>query len=277
MAHHSDALIIVRHVGERTRGLCREILARQVRDGDLVEVTGHPFATTLRASFEAGLAAGRKWTICLDADVIPASSCVARMIELAETRDRPVFECQALVHDWLFGVPRPAGNHIYRTDLLEKAVTLIDETSTTLRPESAVILGMRRAGYSWWQDDGVIGLHDYGQYYRDIVRKVMVLAAKFTAFHGELHDRFTRMVETNQDFRVALEALSAGRAITTVDASLLRAPAAELLARLHLTEKTSLGRDEQEVLTGLLAEMSATPHEARTPLEKRLAPCLGYP
>lgn len=274
----ADLAIIIRESGERTAPACRDLLSEQGDGAPLLTVGGGCFTDTLRRSLLAGIEAGRDWTLCVDGDVIPASGAVAALVARARRLDQPVFEVQAMVLDRLFGVRRPAGIHLYRTALLPLALDRIPADETVLRPESAMILAMAADGYRWWQDEMVFGLHDYGQWARDIARKVHVQAAKFQRFLPFLRERFTAGAEAGLvDFQVALAALEMA-ATTTVpavlDAARLSGLSAAILARAGVAEHQP--PDMAELRT-LINQADAARHMGpRTEADIQFAPRLGY-
>lgn len=254
MPDRSDVAVVIRATDERTLSLCHAILARQVAVSEIKVVGGGPFAQTLSQSYLAGIEAGCTWTLCIDADVLPTPGCVQTLIDRAISLDRPVFEVQGLVLDKIFGVCRPAGNHLYRTALLPQALPLIPMDETVLRPETTVMAAMSKKGHPWWQDDAVVGLHDFGQWHRDIIRKVFVQAAKFQRHLSFLRDRFQSSAAIDTDFQAALEALSfiAGSDMRPVlDSARLANTVTTVLQSLGLPEKPPLSEVETVYLLAL--------------------------
>lgn len=203
-ARFDDVTVIVRECGERTVEACMARLT-EIFGYPPLSVSARPFHATLRQALELGLEQGRPWTLCIDADVL-ALPGLTHFIELARAPSRQIFEAQALIVDKLLPVRRPAGNHLYRTSLIERALPLIP-IAGSLRPESDMILAMAALGFGAWQSSIVIGLHDFEQNHEDIYRKALL--------HGRKHDYlipiFRPIWETlagrDADFRLALQAL----------------------------------------------------------------------
>ena len=274
----SDLAIIIRESGERTADFCRERLLAETGGGPVIAVGGGSFPDTLRRSLLAGIDAGCRWTLCVDADVVPTPGAVTALVARAEALDRPVFELQAMVLDRLFGVRRPAGNHLYRTALLPQALERIPADEMVLRPESAMILAMAAQGHSWWQDDMVFGLHDFGQWSRDIARKVYVQAAKFQRFLPFLQERFMVGAAAGEvDFLVARAALEIAATSTVrpvLDAARLADLSADILARAGIVEGPGLSASAASSL--LDQAVAAGRMGPRTEAEIQFAPRLGY-
>jgi glycosyltransferase involved in cell wall biosynthesis len=229
-----DLTIVVRGVGERTAEACSNLLRRAVPGVDLVEVRATPFSEALRQGFAAGIERGRRWTLVMDADVLVRADFPREVVDFAEAQGEDLFVVQGLVLDKMFGLLRPAGNHLYRTAMLPEALERIPEEGATLRPESATIDGMTSRGRLFIQTPLVAGLHDYCQHPLDIVRKCFVQAHK----HGPYVDRvwpfWEAAAEVDQDFVWAMLGARLGRAHAGqvfIDSGFLRGQMEAELAR----------------------------------------------
>lgn len=201
--------VIIRSANERTEGLCKKLILDQgISENQLFIVKEVPFSAALKKSFETGLEQNRKWTYCIDADVLLQPESIQKMIDLAEKEKENVCEIQGFVMDKFFGGPRQAGNHLYRTSLLSKMIDNIPREGTDIRPERYALGKMAEQGYTWKSVPCIVGLHDEYQSYFDIFRKSFV--------HGVKHlDRAELLVKTwrqkcdkDPDFKVALKGFS---------------------------------------------------------------------
>jgi hypothetical protein len=211
MNKFQDVLVVIRSAGERTETLCRKLILEQgVPAEQIVIVKEIPFSATLRKSFELGIQNKIKWTFCIDADVLLRQGSIVTMLSFAEKQDEKVCEIQGFVMDKFFGGPRPAGNHLYRTSLLKKAIDLIPVEGVDIRPESYLLNKLMRIGHPYVSVDYVVGIHDNYQYYRDIFRKCWVQAIK----HGDRFNLFMKIwkeqAKHDYDFQVALKGFAAG-------------------------------------------------------------------
>lgn len=166
---------------------------------------------SLRRAFEIGLARGRIWTLCIDADVLVTERGVRELVAVAERQADSVFEVQGLIADKFFGFLRPAGNHLYRTQHLEKGIQCIPHQSGVLRPEHSTILRMREHGYQDIQLPVLVGLHDFEQTYQDIYRKCFLQARKHEWLKDFLLDRWSSQETDDPDYRVAVLAFIDGQ------------------------------------------------------------------
>lgn len=146
----SDVTVIIRSVGERTTELCKKlIIAQGVSDQNIFIISVSPFSDALRKCYELGIHEGKKWTLCIDADVLAVSGSIKKLKNIAEKTSEKIFEIQPLVCDWLFGGIRTAGVHMYRTSLLQYAQSLVPEAADSLRPENHVLTTMKKRGFPY--------------------------------------------------------------------------------------------------------------------------------
>ena len=207
----ANTTVVIRSIGERTEANCRALIASQVPEEHIVTIREHPFTTAVKKAFEVGLECGRRWTLCLDADVLLRSESVKNLLVIAEHTEKHVFEIQGNVFDKLFGGPKPAGNHLYRTALLARALDCLPPPGLSMRPETYMIKRMAESGFPWIQQDLVVGLHDYEQYYKDIYRKAIVHTRKHGCHISHLEAFWRRLADEDPDYRVALWGLRAGQ------------------------------------------------------------------
>jgi hypothetical protein len=238
----ADVTVVIRSSGERTEAACRGLLSEQVPAENIVVVSNAPFAAALADSFRAGIERNLPWTLCVDGDVLVRADAVSRLLDFADDLPPEACEVQGLVLDKLFGVRRPAGNHLYRTCWLSKALGLIPRAGHSLRPEHYTLNKMAQAGHPWVEIPLVVGLHDFEQYHRDIFRKCYVHSRKFDDQMHLLAQYWRRMASTDNDYRTALWGFAAGIADTSdVQIDVRRDFGfSKWIAAEHLTEKPAL-------------------------------------
>lgn len=206
-----DLAIVIRSVGERTTGVCRALLAAAVPQAPVQIVSEVPFSRALACGFELAVRLDRAWTLVVDADVLVRAQAVHQLVDTARGLDDDVLVLQGLVHDKIFNLLRPAGNHLYRTALLREALAHIPAEGTTLRPESGTIDAMVARGYSFVQCDVPVGLHDYEQDLTDIAKKCFIQAHKHGPFTEAVWPQWQRLQHTDPDFAAAMLGVEAGR------------------------------------------------------------------
>jgi hypothetical protein len=233
--------VIVRHCGERTTDACVELLAQFAPGKRIHRVSARPFGEVLRQSLELGLAEGRPWTLCIDADVLILPG-LADFLAAAESFPAGLFEAQALVLDKLLPARRPAGNHLYRSELIAQALPRIP-VGDSLRPESDMILAMAALGYRAHQSSLLVGLHDFEQAYQDIYLKAFLHAHKHRFIAPLLRSLWEALGREDDDFRVALAALEDGLqhdASPQLSRDFREQPIEEALAAMKLVPKRPL-------------------------------------
>ena len=206
-----DVTIIIRSAGERTVEYCRYLLSQQAPEKNIVTIEETPFSSALIKGFQIGIEKGLEWTLCIDADVLITDGIVSKMLEYAKTTEENIFEIQGLVIDKFFPIMRPAGNHLYRTSLMHKAMSCIPEEGTSLRPETDMLDRMIEIGYPWEQIDLLIGLHDFKQYYKDIYRKCFLQVHKHQRFMPLAEKYWRSKASIDKDFEVALWGSTSGK------------------------------------------------------------------
>lgn len=206
-----NAGCIVRTVGERTTEAAADILKNAFKN-NLRLISEQPFENALRNSFQCGLDMARPWTLVIDADVLCSLERLERMFEIAQTLPDNFFMFHASVTDKFFGRYRRAGNRLYNTRYLAEALNSIPEKGASLRPECDTCSTMLKKGFRNFKTFQIIGLHDYEQSYRDILRKAALFAFK----HKEFHEYFEKFWGSgnDQDHQAALETL---RAVAKLD------------------------------------------------------------
>lgn len=202
--------IIIRTAGERTEDLCKKLIEEQGVKEQIFFTRETPFSAALRKSYEIGISEGRPWTFCLDADVLLRESSIQKLLRFAEAQPSNIFEVQGLVHDKFFTISRQAGNHLYRTSMLEEAIHLVPEEGRDIRPESYVLRTMQVKGFPYKTFPFIIGLHDFEQYYFDVYRKAFVQATKHLNYTENMVPLWKENLERDKDYEVALRAFTDG-------------------------------------------------------------------
>lgn len=204
-----NTTIIIRSVNERTEQLCKKLILEQsIEQEDLFIVREVPFSRSMKKSFQIGIDRGKKWTFCVDADVLLRRDSIQKMIRFAEQQPSNVCEIQGLVLDKFFSGPRGAGNHLYRTSLLKKVIEKIPKEGVDIRPETHALNRMKEDGYPWKNIPYLVGIHDDEQYNLDIYRKAFVQAVKHLDRADLLIHHWKKNIENDQDYKVALRAFS---------------------------------------------------------------------
>ncbi len=259
--NNSKVTVILRSVGERTTETSYELIKNQVTEDNIIKVSEIPFTEAVRKTFLAGIEAGRKWTFVVDADVLLLPGVIKVITDYADSVDENIFKIEGRIIDKFLDSPRAAGTHLYRTSLLEEAVSMIPGPYDAIRPETFVRNAMQKQGYSYDKTEILTGFHDFEQYYRDIYRKAFVQAKK----HQERADRFLihwqKLSLTDNDFKVALRGFADGECFESnvaIDAKSEHLSCFnQILGELNINEKSELGKvDFESIATDVLSDIA---------------------
>lgn len=204
MNNHDDITLIVRECGERTADACVQLLSELFSAKIVHRISASSFHEALKLSLEHGLAQSRKWTLCIDADVL----VLPKLLDFVNSCKKIPgnhFEYQALILDKFIRSQRPAGNHLYKTEMIPRALSLIPDSSA-IRPESHMIKRMIKQGFPQHQSTSLIGVHDFEQSFYDIYSKALLHAHKHSQFMGICMPLWELLAIDDKDYRVALQA-----------------------------------------------------------------------
>ncbi len=179
----SDITFVVRSAGERTaRGALRlieqQIVQHEGGSTSQIElVNERPFSHAMRRTLELGAERARPWTIGIDADVLLVNQGVERLLGMCRAAKPGSFTVTGLMLCKFYGGFVFRGVHCYRTELLERAATLIGKRTPggpdpCLKPESAVVHAMEAVGFGYEGHPVVLAAHDYEQSFRHIYLKL---------------------------------------------------------------------------------------------------------
>lgn len=188
-----EALAVVRTQGERTEALA--IARAQAQFGRVEVVRAQPLVAAVAECFRLAIAAGTRWLVTVDADVLVADDCADGLAASAQALlYGGGWQALGLCDDKLVGGPRRGGVRLYRVEVLPQR---LGQLRDTVRPEGDLA---RRFGYLPTQQ--VTGQHDYEQWYRDLYRKGAQHRAKHASWARTVVPRWRRSMDP--DLRAAL-------------------------------------------------------------------------
>ncbi len=177
-----DATVIVRSVEERTERECISRLERFFGCGNVLTVRNAiPFIEAIRQSFSLGIKEKKRWTLIVDADVIVYDKRLFSFLTIADElieKDEKLFCIQPYVYDMFFKAARHAGIHLYNSEYLCEGLKFVDNIK--LRPETYVKRMMAEEGHLTYSVGVILGIHDFFQYYEDIIAKGILHSHKHT-------------------------------------------------------------------------------------------------
>jgi len=272
-------MVVIRAAGERTEGLCEELVQCQLPDSQIAVIHECPFTKAVHRTFEIGIESGHQWTLAIDADVLVSESAISKIVEHADKEKERLFELEGKIVDKMFGAARSGGLHLYRTDLLPEAMQLIDWSGTVHRPEYSVILKMRERGYDQVRIDAILGLHDFEQYYGDYFRKGYVHAQKNQRYDF-LEHYWRRQSTTGTEFKIALLGFEEGSKDSgpaKTDIREFSDRISEILAKQDLQERRPILRGDRPLEVGNVIDgfVPAPEHEEWERRQKWQQYCKG--
>lgn len=169
----ANLTVVIRSAGERTAELCKSLVLQQVNADSVFEVAGiSPFNQASLESVKIALQHPKTFTALIDADVLIASGSLARLTHLLEKADEKVFLVNTLTLDKFHLAGREGGIHLYRTEFLQRYLDFVDDLSDKPRPEARFHHLMEQEGYLILEDATLSSAHEFGQWRKDVFRKV---------------------------------------------------------------------------------------------------------
>lgn len=226
-----------------------------------------PFEVALRATYEAGIRAGKTWTVTLDADVLLSNDAISNLLEHARQMPTNYLQLEGRIYDKILGTYRRAGHRVYRSEFLPDALGQIPPPGIQIRPEYFTITEMGRLGHASRYVGCVVGLHDFEQSYSDLYRKAMVHAKKHTYLAPALIERCAERMHDDTDFLVVLKGLWDGlttKASLTIDRRAFVDRASEALQVLGVREKDRI-EDEDRFAKGFAQMFARIVSQERAP------------
>lgn len=203
-----NTTVIVRSVGERTEQKCIEYLENIFgRENVFLVKNKVPFSKAVEETFQIGLKQNKKWTLAIDADVFLFKDKITQFFDDAERfslRESKLYCLEGKLFDKFSQTYREVGFHLYKTKALKKAMKFVEDGTNDIRPETYVKQKMAEIGYGFYVNDCQIGIHDFFQYPKNIVKKAILHCKK----HGDVEKWIQKWKELSQydsDFQWALK------------------------------------------------------------------------
>lgn len=154
---------------------------------------------------------GQPWSVIVDADVLIGRRFFSFYLPNAMRLNPPTQLGFAFrLWDRFYASPKYRGLHVYRTELLPRALKKIPKDGLVLRPETYIKEQLELEGIGWMRYSNVVGLHDFFQHPRDIFAKMALRAHRSGADVDSLLRSFEKWRGEHVDFVVASEGLKYG-------------------------------------------------------------------
>lgn len=200
--------IVVRSVGERTSEKCVEYLIDFFGRKNVFLIENEtPFSQAVKKTFLIGIKRKKKWTLAVDADVFLFKDKIKDFIFEAEkfvSKQKNVYCLEGKLFDKFSQTYREVGCHLYNTKYLKKALKYVDDGKNTVRPETYIKEEMAKCGYGFYVSEMRIGIHDFFQNPKNIIKKA-ILHCKKHANIANWIEIWKKKAQNDDDFVYALK------------------------------------------------------------------------
>lgn len=228
------------------------MVERDIGEENVRIIESVPFENAIKESFKIGIESQKKWLVTIDADVLIRKNAIQDLLRIGDSLDDFVFKFEGMLYDGLLLTHRPGGIKIYRTRLLEMAISLIPDPGTQIRPETYTLRAMKDHGYVGLLLDEVVGIHDFEQHYKDVYRKCFVHSRKHSDKTKYLLKKWIKLAGSNPYYDAAILGAKEGfnfRESIPIDTRFFENHLKDLnLISPNNQENDSLGIDKIEVL-----------------------------
>ncbi|WP_460219700.1 hypothetical protein [Psychroserpens sp. MEBiC05023] len=210
--------IIVRASGESTTHILLKQLEKQITIKDCLHVLDEEecFEDKLKHGFELGLKQEKTFTVFIDADILLRKDALKKIRKLIPKLSDTELGFGLRLWDKFYDRPKFRGLHVYRTELLKKALQFIPEHKKSLRPETYVKQKCENIGFKWRNDISlyVAGIHDYFQKPDDIYYKFLIRSKRSESHLKHLKQSFRASID--YEFKIALKGIEDGERLTDI-------------------------------------------------------------
>ena len=204
----SDITVIVRSVGENSEEVCVKSLENIFSKRNVFLIKNiTPLSSATKKSFELALKRNKKWTLLVDADTIVDGDKIKLFISKADEiikNDPKAFVFQGLLFDKFPQCYRQSGVWLYKTENLANLLKYNSKCSSMLKPDDCMVMSFKNEGYNTYGIDCVIGIHDFFQSPRSIVKKYFIRCAKYPDRILVWQERWNSLAKSDKDFLWAI-------------------------------------------------------------------------
>lgn len=203
----NNIAVIVRSVGERTEDKALKRLKDIFGDNNVYLVKNvTPLIEASKETFELGLKTGKKWILVVDSDVFLFEDKIWIFIKKAQKiikKDKKALCFQGYVFDKFANTPRECGVYLFYSKNLKYKNEYFNLCKDKIRPDSCVRDYIEEKGYRTYQSDDVLGIHDFFQNNRDIVKKIILHCKKNDDEIKNWIKEWEKLAKNDKDFEYA--------------------------------------------------------------------------
>lgn len=204
----NNIAVIVRSIGERTEKKSLERLKNIFGSENVYLIKDvYPLVDASKETFELGLKTKKKWILVADSDIFLFEDKIWIFIKKAEKlikKDKNAFCFQGEVFDKFSQNPRMSGFYLYYSKNLKYKDEYYSLCKNKIRPEACIRDNIEKAGYNSYQSDDIVGIHDFFQYPKDIIKKCILHSKKNDIEIVEWSKNWQELLSADVDFKYAL-------------------------------------------------------------------------
>jgi len=203
-----NTTVIVRSVGERTEQASIELLSDFFGRENIILVRNiTPLRSAVEISYEIALKKNKKWTLIVDSDILVIKDRLVNFLKYAELASRKyddIYCVNGFMISRFLESPYVNGINLFYTANLSKALKYLNESQVLKIEEYIKIKMSSQENLLNYRFQYVIGLADFFQQYKDIVRKSIVFCYKWKRM-DEKRMFWEQNSLGNKEFQYALE------------------------------------------------------------------------
>ena len=200
----SDITVIVRSVGENSEEVCVKNLENIFSKRNVFLIKNiTPLSSATKKSFELALKRNKKWTLLVDADTIVDGDKIKLFISKADEiikNDPKAFVFQPLIYDKFPQNYRHSGVWLYRSDKLGILLNYYQKCALMLKPDDCFVTSFLDNGGNSYGIDCVVGVHDFFQSPKSIVKKYFLRNIKSRQRIKDWDNNWLELSKKDNDF-----------------------------------------------------------------------------
>ncbi|SHI37685.1 hypothetical protein SAMN04488096_101345 [Mesonia phycicola] len=218
MVSQHTLAVIIRASGENTLKALIKIIKKQLLPEDVLVVLEKEvcFEDKLKLGFQKAIELNKDFTVFIDADILLRKNALRKVRENLHRLEVKDFGFGFLLFDRFYEEPKFRGFHVYRTEILKKAINFVPNEGEQLRPETFVKNQLKKEGYTWQNHltRYVAGIHDFYQSPKDIFYKYLVRGKRS---QNDIDGLIRKFEKSNvDDFAIALEGIQASKKMDSI-------------------------------------------------------------
>ena len=205
----NNTVVIVRSSGERTEKKCIENLEKIFKKENVYLIKNvTPLAKVAEETYALGLEKKKKWILSVDSDVFLFKDKTFLFIKKANRivkKNKKAFCFQGTIFDKLSQEVKPAGVYLLYSKNLKYKDEYYQKCVYSVRSETCIQNCMMQDGGFKYEIKIIVGIHDFFQYNRDIVKKCMMHTKKHYWTIDKWHKMWMKQSKEEPDFMWALK------------------------------------------------------------------------